>query len=464
MLRLRPYQLKIIDDIRSLFALGHKSILLQSTTGSGKTAIAAEMIRLADNKGSSIWFICNRQELIHQTSAALKKIAVRHSFIAAGFEYDRSATVFVCSIQTLYRRYPSLNPPKLAFWDEAHSIVAKTWSDVYTFAEKSFHVLLTATPTRLSGEGFRDFATAMVNGPSVSDLIEMGFLSNYRAFAPVQIDTSKFHSRMGEFVTSDMMGVVNEDKFIGNAVYEYKSKFLGRKNLVFCVNVEHSKHVRDQFISAGIRCEHVDGKTDSVERERIINDFMIGKIQVLTSVDLLTTGFDCPGIEVVTFLRPTKSTSLALQMMGRGLRIYPGKNEVVFLDHVNIFRLHGLPDEERSWSLDGVKSKIKKNELSVKICPACFAALRITVSVCNVCGHAIPSKGNGIDIQSLGTNDSLKEVDKKNFKRSKVDIDKAKAKTKDELMALAVSRGYKKPHAWVFMIMQARQRKKLYEK
>lgn len=461
---LRPYQNNLISEIRDLFFKGHKSILLQSTTGSGKTAIAAEMIRLADNKGSSIWFICNRQELIHQTSAALKKISVKHSFIAAGFEYDSSATVFICSIQTLYRRYSSLNPPKLAFWDEAHSIVAKTWSDVYSFAENSFHILLTATPTRLSGEGFREFATAMVNGPSVSDLIEMGFLSNYRAFAPVQIDTSKFHSRMGEFVTSDMMCVVNEDKFIGNAVYEYKSKFLGRKNLVFCVNVEHSKHVRDQFISAGIRCEHVDGKTDSVERERIINDFMIGKIQVLTSVDLLTTGFDCPGIEVVTFLRPTKSTSLALQMMGRGLRIYPGKNEVVFLDHVNIFRLHGLPDEERSWSLDGLEKKIKKNELAVKICPSCFAALRVTVTACNVCGHAIPSKGNGIDIQSLGTHDELTEIDKSNFKRKRVDLDRVKAVSKDDLVKLAIARGYKKPHAWAHYIFQARQRKKLHDK
>lgn len=461
---LRPYQNNLISEIRDLFLKGHKSILLQSTTGSGKTAIAAEMIRLADNKGSSIWFICNRQELIHQTSAALKKIAVRHSFIAAGFEYDRSATVFVCSIQTLYRRYPSLNPPKLAFWDEAHSIVAKTWSDVYEFAEKSFHVLLTATPTRLSGEGFRDFATAMVKGPSVADLIEMGFLSKYRAFAPNQIDTSKFHSRMGEFVTSDVMDVVNKDKFIGDAVKEYKSKFLGRKNLVFCVNVEHSKHVREQFVSAGIKCEHVDGKTDSTERERIISQFIGGEIDVLTSVDLLTTGFDCPGIEVVTFLRPTKSTSLALQMMGRGLRIYPGKKDVVFLDHVNLFRLHGLPDDDREWSLDGVKSKIKKNELSVKICPACFAALRVTVTACNFCGHTIPSKRDDLDLQSLGTNDSLKEVDKKNFKRSKVDIDRAKAVTKNDLVKLAIERGYKNPHAWSYMIMQARQRKKLFGK
>lgn len=461
---LRPYQNNLISEIRELFKKGHKAILLQSTTGSGKTAIAAEMIRLADDKGNSIWFICNRQELIHQTSEALKKIAVRHSFIAAGFEYDRSATVFVCSIQTLYRRYSSLNPPKLAFWDEAHSIVAKTWSDVYAFAEKSFHVLLTATPTRLSGEGFRDFATAMVKGPSVADLIEMGFLSNYRAFAPSQIDTSKFHSRMGEFVTSDVMDVVNKDKFIGDAVKEYKSKFLGRKNLVFCVNIEHSQHVKSQFVAASIKCEHVDGKTDSVERERIIRQFINGEIDVLTSVDLLTTGFDCPGIEVVTFLRPTKSTSLALQMMGRGLRIYPGKKDVVFLDHVNLFRLHGLPDDDRDWSLDGAKSKGKKNELSVKICPACFAALRITVSVCNVCGHAIPSKKNGIDIQSLGTHDELTEIDKKNFKRGRVDLDRVKAKTKDELIRYAISKNMRRPHAWAHYVFQARQRKKLHDK
>jgi superfamily II DNA or RNA helicase len=461
---LRPYQNKLISDIRDLFLAGHKSVLLQSSTGSGKTAIAAEMIRLADNKGSSIWFICNRQELIHQTSAALNKIFVKHSFIAAGFDYDRSASVFVCSIQTLYRRYGSINPPKLAFWDEAHSIVAKTWSDVYEYTEKSYHVLLTATPTRLSGEGFRDFATALVKGPSVADLIEMGFLSNYRAFAPSQIDTSKFHTRMGEFRTDDVMDVVNKDKFIGDAVKEYKSKFLGRKNLVFCVNIEHSKHVRDQFVFAGISCEHVDGKTDSVTRDKIIKDFMSGKINVLTSVDLLTTGFDCPGIEVVTFLRPTKSTSLALQMMGRGMRIYPGKKDVIFLDHVNLFRLHGLPDDERDWSLDGVKSKIKKNELAVKICPTCFAALRLTAKTCGECGNTIPSKRDDLDLQSLGTNDDLKEVDKKKFKSQGKDIDRARAKTKDELVKYAIEKGMKKPHAWAHYVFQARQRKKLQDR
>ena len=464
MIKLRDYQVAAIEQIRNLFLKGHKSILLQANTGAGKTAIAAEMIRLADSKGSSIWFICNRSELIEQTSRALDKINVEHSFIAAGRPYNGSATVFVCSIQTLFRRYTSLTPPKLIFWDEAHSIVAKTWSDVYNFARSSFHVLLTATPTRLSGEGFRDFATAIVTGPSVRDLINQGFLAEYRAFAPQEIDTSQFRTRMGEYKTDDVMSVVNEKKFIGSAIREYKTKFLGKKNIVFCVNVAHSQHIKDEFLAAGINCEHVDGTTPKEERDLIISNFKSGRTQVLTSVDLLTTGFDCPDIEIVTLLRPTKSTSLALQMMGRGLRPYPGKTDVVFLDHVNIFKLHGLPDEERQWTLDGMVKKPRANELSVKTCPMCFAALRVTIKQCPICEHTFASSREPIDLQSLGSDDELKELDKTKLKSRGKDIDKQRARSKDELLKLAIERGYKRPHFWVATILKARQQKKLFGK
>ena len=150
-----------------------------------------------------------------------------------------------------------------------------------------------------------------------------------------------------------------------------------------------------------------------------------------------------------------------MQQVGRALRPAPGKDYAIIIDHVRNVQLHGLPDEDRDWSLDGLTKKIKKNELSVKICKTCFAALRITASVCNYCGTTIASQAEPLDLRSLGTKDSLTEIDKSKFKKSSIDIDRAKAKTKDELLQLAISRGMKKPHAWVYFVMQARQRKKL---
>lgn len=459
MITLRPYQNQIIDDIRSAFSRGQKSVLLQLPTGGGKTALAAEMIRLASNKQGHIWFICNRVELIDQTSRALNLISVDHSFISNGYDYDPSASVYICSIQTLFRRLDKItNKPSLIFWDECQSINAKTWRTVYNSNPQSFHVLLTATPCRLDGQGFREFATALVQGPSVSELTKLGYLCKYRAFAPQEIDPSKLHKRMGDYVKSEISTIVDQPKFTGSAVTEYIKRAMGKRNLVFCVNIEHSKHVRDEFISHGILAEHIDGETDKQTRTNIINKFKLGEILVLTSVDLVTTGFDVPAIEVVTFLRPTASLSLAIQMMGRGLRPHDNKSDVLFLDHVNLFRTHGLPDTTREWSLDGVTKKSDKEQVeSVKTCEMCFAAIRSIYKICPYCGHIFISKAKKLDISKTKTDDELAEITLNTLEKK---TEQRTAETYEDLVRLAVSRGYKRPHFWAKQIHNARMAKK----
>jgi len=462
---LRPYQIDLVNRARANFVRGLKSQIIQLSTGGGKTLLTASMIKSSLAKGKSALFIVHRRELVEQSAAAFSAQGIPHGIIASGYLENYDHKVQIASIQTLTRRLDRLRyEPDLIVFDECHHTAASNWADLFQHFSASFKIGLTATPCRLDGKGLRLFYEDIVSGPAMGELINQGFLSDYKLFAPSHIDVSGVHTKMGDYIRSELAEIVDTPKISGDVIREYKKLANGKRAAVFCINVEHSKHVTEQFNLAGIKAEHVDGSSDREYRSAAIDRFRRGETLVLSNVEIFSEGFDISSIECAILLRPTKSLSLYLQQVGRALRPAPGKDFAIIIDHVRNVQMHGLPDDDRDWSLDGVKSKIKKNELSVKICPACFAALRITVSVCNVCGHAIPSKGNGIDIQSLGTNDSLKEVDKKNFKRSKVDIDKAKAKTKDELMALAVSRGYKKPHAWVFMIMQARQRKKLYEK
>jgi superfamily II DNA or RNA helicase len=319
---------------------------------------------------------------------------------------------------------------------------------------------MSATPCRLDGQGFRDFASHMVNGPDVSWLIENGFLCDYKAYAPNDFDGSSLRVRMGDYVKADVELKMMQGSITGNAVAEYKARAFNKRNLVFCSSVDHSIFVRDHFRSQGIRSEHIDGKTDKSERKEILKKFESGEIKVLTSVDLVTTGLDIPAIECITFLRPTQSTSLAIQMMGRGLRPHPGKEHIIYLDHVGLFKKHGLPDDHREWSLDGIKKKPKNDIGSVKICPVCFAAMPSLLKSCKECGHSF-LKPQAEKPELNFTADALTEIDKTQFRKTKIDVERSKAKTKDELLALAISRGYAKPHGWVHHIMQSRQRKKL---
>lgn len=462
---LRPYQIDLVNRARANFVRGLKSQILALPTGGGKTMLTASMIKSSLAKGKSALFIVHRRELVEQSANAFESLGIPFGIIAAGEPENYDRKVQIASIQTLSRRLSKLRyEPDLIVFDECHHTAANNWAELFKHFSASFKIGLTATPCRLDGKGLAAFYQNIVQGPSMSQLISQGFLCDYKLFAPSQIDTSGVRTSMGDYIRSELAAVVDTPKITGDVINEYKRHASGKRAAVFCINVEHSKHVAEQFQLAGIPAEHIDGSSDREYRSAAIQRFRSGETLVLTNVEIFSEGFDLPAIECAILLRPTKSLSLYLQQVGRALRPAPGKPHAIIIDHVRNVMMHGLPDDDREWSLDGVKSKIKKNELSVKICPACFAALRITAKSCDQCGHTIPTKANGIDLQSLGTNDELKEVDKTTLKRKRVDIDRARAVSKDDLVKLAIARGYKKPHAWAHYIFQARQRKKLQDR
>lgn len=450
---LRDYQSAMIDEAREMIRGGWTSVLMQAPTGAGKTALCAHMLGTAAARGQQCWFVVHRRELIKQSARTFHRVGIPHGIVAAGFASDPLKPVQICGVQTLAQRHNRMRRPRLIVWDECHHVAAAGWAKIHEAYPDAIHIGLSATPERLDGTGLSVWFKQMVHGPSVSWLIEQGFLASYRLFAPSLPDMSGVHCRMGDYVRSESTAAMDKPSITGCAVTYYKKLADGRRAVAFCASVEHSQHVVAQFNAAGIPAEHVDGETDSSVRDAALGRFERGETLVLSNVELFGEGVDIPGIEVAILLRPTQSLALYLQQVGRALRPAPGKTEAIILDHAGNALRHGLPDDDRAWSLEGAKRKKRSKDdadMKVKQCPQCFTVVRSVVSRCD-CGHMWIPKGREVNQQA----GELIELNAKAAHRMRMSEQRG-AKTLDELVALGVSRGYKNPQGWALHVFQSR--------
>ena len=455
---LRAYQEATLSRMRELMASGKRSILAQGSTGSGKTAMAAHMIGTAAKRGMSSIFLVHRRELVKQSMLAFHEEGIPHGVIAAGFLEDKRQLVNVASIQTLARRLDSVKAPQLIVWDEVHHAAAGSWKAVRAHFPNAYHVGLTATPCRLDGQGLSEYFEEMVCGPSTYDLIQQGYLSKYKLFVPSTINTNGLHTRMGDFNQTELASVVDKPTITGDAIREYQKRAAGKRAVVFCVSIEHSKHVADQFQAAGFRAHHVDGETPAEDRDRAVREFSDGRLDILCNVDLFGEGFDLPSLEVAILLRPSQSLGLYLQQVGRALRPSPGKDHAIILDHAGNCQRHGLPDDEREWTLEGrdVKKRASEQGLAVRVCPKCFAASRAGVPVCQFCGYAHQVVSRVV----AEVDGDLSEVDIEMARRERK-FEHGQANSLNDLIELGKQRGYKSPYGWAKAVFNARQRRKL---
>lgn len=458
-MQLRPYQIEIIDKCRNLMRSGNKSILIQSPTGSGKTLLTAFMLKTAAEKGMVSWFIVHRRELIKQSMEQFKFVGLHHGVISANFDSRPNQLVQICSVQTLSRRHQKYRKPNLIVWDETHHIASNSWSTIHSHYSDSFHVGLSATPERLDGTGLNKWYGNMIHGPSVSWLIENKFLSPYRLFAPSNVSMAGIHIKRGDYDKTELSNAMDKPSITGNAINEYKKFANGKRAVIFCVSIEHSKHVVAQFQAAGINAAHVDGETNVIERDNAIEKFRQGEIHVLSNVELFGEGFDLPAIEVAILLRPTQSLGLYLQQVGRVLRQSPGKEEALILDHVGNVSRHGLPDDDRNWSLAGRDKRKQTSDEpseSVKICKKCFSAQRPGPPNCRYCGEPFEIKPRIVK----NVDGELSEIDIqkiRNLKRR----EQGMAQSMNDLIAIGKQRGYKRPYLWAKFVFNARQRKRI---
>lgn len=252
---LRDYQNKLLSD--TLYATHqNRRVLAQCPTGGGKTVVATALTGLFEEIDHKVFFVCHRAELVHQSSLTFAAAGVQHSFVAAGRDYDPAASVFICSIDTLKSRLAKVAVvPDLVIWDECHHVGAAGWTAVMQHYPNALHVGLSATPVRLDGRGLDAHFDVLVQGPSTAWLIEQGFLSPYRAFAPSKPDLSGVHSAMGDFKQDELEDAVNKPQLIGDAVEHWKRHAQGLRTVAFAVTVKHSLAVVDAFNAAGIQLE-----------------------------------------------------------------------------------------------------------------------------------------------------------------------------------------------------------------
>lgn len=464
-IELRPYQVEILDKARATMRRGVRSLVIESPTGSGKTALTAMMVKTASSRGLRCWFLMHRVELLKQSMATFRNVEVPFGVVAAGFTGDPQESVQLCSIGSLKRRMDRLHAPNLIIYDEAHHVASKTWSDIRAAYPDAFHVGLTATPERLDGKGLSAHFSEIIHGPRVRWLIENKFLSDYRlVIPPGGVDATGVHRLAGDFNHAELAVVADQPMIVGNAVREYLKYARGKRAIARHVNILLSQRLAAEFIANGVPALHIDGKTPRAERDAAMESFVRGETLVLCNVDLFSEGVDVPSVECVLDLRPTESLTLCLQFWGRSLRPAPGKTRAIIIDMGGNYRRHGLPCEPREWNLDGRKKKTKKTATIINTeCPKCYGVFIGSHSVCPDCGHDFTEgRGGGRVVEHV--DGILEEVDVEAARLVKLEkISKwreiAKAKTLADFQALAVKFGYKS--GWAFFRFRARQAKKV---
>lgn len=382
MIQLRPYQERGVEDIRAAF-LEHQYVLYTAPTGSGKTVVFCYIAHHAVDLGNCVGILVHRQELIDQVCAALRDENVPHGVIAPGWP-ETDDPVQVCSVQTLVRRKERLFDIFIS--DEAHHGVANTWSTLFDKYSECAVLGVTATPCRLSGKPLNTRFTYMVHGPTVTELTPE-YLCPSVVYAPVLADAKGIKRVAGDYNRDDLEKLMNERRITGDVIGHWGRLAQGKQTVISCVTVAHAQAVAAEFTSACIPTHAIYGSMPNQERRDLVGAFSNREFPVLTFVDLISEGFDCPGIEAMVMCRPTASESLCIQQMGRTLRIAPNKTHAIIIDHVGNCLRHGLPDSPRNWSLEQGLVRPKSEKSTIRQCPHCYFVHPIQLTVCPACGY-----------------------------------------------------------------------------
>ena len=393
-MQLRPYQNDLVEQVRKAWRDGFKAPCIVLGCGGGKSCIVAEIARRTTWNGKRVLFLVHRRELVDQ---------IFRTFVRWGVLMDLCE---IGMVQTFTRRLNKLRKPALIITDENHHSLAQSYKRIYEHFSDVPRVGVTATPVRLNGDGLGDVNDKLIIGVSTKWLIENHCLAPYDYYAPDIADLTGLHTKMGEYVTSDIEKAMIKKAVFGDVIRYYKQLADGKKAVCYCSSIRHSEKTAEAFRQSGISAAHIDGSTPKQERDKIIADFRNGEITVLCNVDLISEGFDVPDCECAILLRPTHSLTLYIQQSMRCMRYKPGKRAVI-IDHVGNYARHGMPDDDREWTLEKKKrNKIQQEkEQATKVlqCPECFFTFSPEMldgrKVCPHCGYMFPNKGRKIEVE-----------------------------------------------------------------
>lgn len=401
---LRPYQQKTIEDLYQYLASHSGDPVVVLPTGSGKSIIIAELCRHATQTWpeTKILMLTHVKELIEQNYKALLRRwpnAPAGIYSAGLRRKELWNNITFGGIQSLRGKADQIGHVDLLLVDEAHLVSHKDEGGYRKLIEAlriinpPMRVIgLTATPYRL-GHGLITDGSALFDDilepVTIESLVFSGFLSRPISKATeTKLSADGVHRRGGEYIESELQAAVDVDEKTQAIARDIIEAAEDRKAwLVFCAGVQHAYHMRDALESHGIRAETITGDTLMADRDRIIEEYKRGEIRALTNANVLTTGFDYPGIDLIALCRPTLSPGLYVQMVGRGMRIADGKENCLVLDFAGVVEQHGpitnvaIPRKAGSGT---------EQMAPVKECPQCRGLVHASLRICEQCGFEFP--------------------------------------------------------------------------
>jgi DNA repair protein RadD len=397
---LREYQRRAINMLNDWFSrheTGHPC--LEMPTGSGKSHVIAAYCQeaLSEWPETRILMLTHVKELIEQNASKMREYwpAAPLGIYSAGLrQRDASQSIVFGGVQSLARKADEIGHIDLLIVDEAHRIPAgaagqyRDLIDDLTKINPALRVIgLTATPYRLGHGMITDppaLFSSLIVPVTYMELLKAGHLARLTCKrTATTYDLDNVRRRGGEYVEADLDAAVNDLKTNDDVAAEIVRNAGERRSwIVFAVSVAHAYGLRDALLRHGVTAATVVGETPSEERADIIAAFKRGEIQAITNANVLTTGFDAPNVDLIAACRPTLSTSLYVQMLGRGTRTADGKKDCLVLDFAGIVSTHGPFDNPRPR-----KPGQKTGDAPVKACPECDTLVHLSVMECPTCGH-----------------------------------------------------------------------------
>jgi superfamily II DNA or RNA helicase len=453
-----PDQAEFVDNLRASISQ-HQATLGQACTGFGKSVCGAYIAQAAVKKGRSVTFTVPRIQLAIQLGKTMDKYGLQVGFVSAGFTPNPFAPVQIATTDTLAGKLDTARMTDILVADECHvggerlTAVINAWKQ-----ERRRKIIgLSATPGRMDGKGMDTWFEDMVCGPQMRWLIDNGRLNNYRVFTSQAAEDAMKSGAVGEQLDGVMFG---------DAAQHYKQHAWGLRGLAFCRSRKHAKDTADYFNAAGIPAAAIDGNTPTDEMLRIVMAYARREILVLCNCQIATYGWDLSQltgmdatVECIFMMKRTKSLPMFMQIVGRMLRV--SSRPSIMFDHASTIAEHGLPCDDREWTLDGKLKKKGGGEktMPVRQCPisegGCGFVHRPS-PCCPNCGRIYPIREVKIDQRD----ETLIEVSKEEMRQvAKAERQiQGRSETLEDLLALAARTG-KKPQ-WAHFVWRAREAKR----
>ncbi len=385
-----------------------QGVILQLPTGSGKTAIFCDVLKGAYTKGRCAIMVVRGKALVHQASERLTREGVPHGIYQGEKSRDTHQRILVCSVDTLARRKEA---PKadLIVIDECHLSLSDGYTWLLAQYPNVFKLGVSATPHHK--KGMRHIADKLIRTATFPELVGQGFLVGARYFVPYTPNLRGIAKSGGDFATSELdERSRNDEKLTANAARVWRTHLQGKSTLCYAVSVEHAAILTAALRKEGARCEIIVANTQDGERRHYIRELESGKLDIICSVGVLTTGVDIPSLRAIVCCRPTESYNLWVQILGRGTRPYRGKSSFLCYDLSGNLQRHGPIESEPSGDLDGFPSVSK---VAIKTCPACFATFESGPRECPACGQDMTEtreRKTGKRTHGLTDNHEMREV------------------------------------------------------